>query len=49
MATERGEASEILLNALRRDQDRLLTVMALGFAAGFLIGVFCAWFMMNIH
>lgn len=49
MAIERGEASEILLNALRRDQDRLIYFMTAGFVVGFIIGVICAWKLLNLH
>lgn len=45
---QRGMAVEIVLDALRRDQDRLIRYMTAGFVAGFLIGIIAAWLMIHL-
>jgi hypothetical protein len=49
MATERGQVADFVLDALRRDQDRLIRYMTAGFVVGFIIGVVSAWMLIALH
>jgi hypothetical protein len=48
MELEHALTQEIVLNEIRRNQDRLVFYLSVGFMCGFVIGVTVAWLFINL-